>query len=347
MDSVNILTIGDPHLQLRYIKVVDEFIKQTLEVIEAKRPDIVVILGDTLHTHESTNVECHKRACDWFVSIAAICPVIVLIGNHDLKNNTQFLSDSHFFHCMENTKNVTIVSKAYSMDVSKGGNSYRFVCLPYVPPGRFREALNTLKTPIEEKTPHAIFAHQEIKGCKMGAIVSEHGDEWPLDAPGIISGHIHEFQLHQPNVNYVGTPYQTTYSEDGSTKGIYMFSFIPGSKLLPKPIRIKLKLRVKQSIQVTPKEFSSPAFKMPDTAIDLRIVIKGPQSEVEGCKQLKIYRELSAMPNVKIVLQPELDLVAIGVVLPPQQSFMKSLYTDVSADEELRKLFVEVLGDIQ
>lgn len=342
--AINVLCVGDPHLTVKHLRIVDEFIKQTLEAIEAKKPDIVVILGDTLHNHETTNVECHKRACDWFRSIAAICPLIVLLGNHDLKNNSQFLTDNHFFHCMENTPNVTIVSKAYSMEVTKSGVTHRFVCLPYVPPGRFGEALNTLKTSIDDKVPTAIFAHQEFKGCKMGAIVSEHGDEWPLDAPLVISGHIHEYQIPQPNVIYVGTPYQTTYAENSDTKGLYLFAFKSPKAVEIK--RIKLKLRVKQSIEIAPSQLNAN-FKIPDSAMDLRIIIKGPQADVEACKQLKLFKELSAMPHVQIVLRPILDLKAVQGTERPVENYMKSLYGEASRDEVLRQLFHEVLGEIQ
>ena len=343
--AVNVIVCGDPHLRSRYIKTVDEFIKQSLEVVAAKQPDIVIILGDTLHDHETTKEAVHSRAIKWFLELAKLAYTVVLIGNHDAPSNGNYLTENHFFNGLKGTnQNLVIADKCHSFEVTKAGYAHRFVCVPYVPPGRFQEALNTLKIPIEDRVPSAIFAHQEFKGCKMGAIVSEHGDEWPLTSPPIISGHIHEFQEVQPNMLYVGTPYQTTFAE-ANDKGLYAFSFAPNQRTLPKPVRIRLKLRVKQSVEVSPKEFS--AFKMPEGTFDLRIVIKGPQADVEACKQTKMFKEFSNRPDVKIVLRPILDFKAMPGRQVEQKSFLKSLYSEVSTDEDLRQLFVEVLGDIQ
>ena len=345
--AVSALVIGDCHFRSKYIKTVDEFIKQTLEVAAAKRPDIIIVLGDVLHDHETTKESVHSRACSWFEALAAISYTVVLVGNHDRPSNQHFLTENHFFNGIKGkSPNLIIVDKCHSFEVSKADHAHRFVCVPYVPPGRFREALETLKTSIEERVPSAIFGHQEMKGAQMGAIKSEHGDEWPLDAPPLISGHIHEFQELQPNMLYVGTPIQTSFAEKDD-KGIYMFHFAHGQKAMPKPIRIRLKLRVKQSIEISPKDFMASKFEMPRESTDLRIVIKGPQADVEACKQTKLYRDLANQPHIKIVLRPILDLrLTQGTVLP-QKSFMKSLYSEVSGEESLRKLFVEILGDIQ
>ena len=68
---IRILAIGDPHFQEKYLDVVEEFITRTLKVIEKQKPDIVVVLGDILHTHEKAVVSCHTRACRFFKDMAA------------------------------------------------------------------------------------------------------------------------------------------------------------------------------------------------------------------------------------------------------------------------------------
>ncbi len=342
-DTLDILVIGDPHFRAKYIKVVDEFIQQTLTAIEVKKPDIVVILGDTLHDHEQTRESCHSRAVQWFKDIAKLAHLIVLIGNHDRPNNGHFLTTNHFFNGMKGHENIVIVDKAHSVDVTKNSHPYRFVCMPYVPPGRFQEALDTLKTPIdtEGKIPTAIFCHQEIKGCKMGAIASEHGDVWPLDNPYLICGHIHEYQSPQENVLYVGTPYQTTYAED-TNKGLYIFSFTPKGRTVK---RIKLNLRVKQTITLAPGDLKT--FKIPEDNMDLRILIYGLQAEVEACKQLPIFKELYALPHIKIVLRPILDIKSISGPKVPQVPYLKSLYNEIAQDTALKATYVEILGDSQ
>jgi DNA repair exonuclease SbcCD nuclease subunit len=345
MDSVKVLVIGDPHLRQKWIKVVDEFTRQTIELVDNPntRPDIVVILGDTLHDHEQTRESCHTRAINWFKELAQRVYTIVLIGNHDRPSNSHYLTGSHFFNGLEGIKNLKIVDRAaLSTEVTKGNHTYRFVSVPYVPNGRFEDALGTLKTDIKSSRPTAIFAHQEFKGCKMGAIVSTDGDVWPTDAPLVISGHVHEHQIPQDNMIYVGTPYQTSYSEDAN-KAVYTFVF--DGKKDPEIKRIRLKLRVKQSLTISPKELAD--FKLPDATTDFRLVIKGPQEEVEACKQTRVYKEAAALPHIKIVLRPILDVRSIVGKEEKPIPYIRRLYDSVKNDPEIFDMYVKVLGKVQ
>ena len=77
----------------------------------------------------------------------------------------------------------------------------KFLFVPYVPPGRFVEALETYKN-INWKDVDCIFAHQEFYGCKMGAILSEEGDKWESKWPLVVSGHIHSRQWINKNIYY-------------------------------------------------------------------------------------------------------------------------------------------------
>lgn len=344
MDAIKVMVIGDPHFRQKWIKVVDEFTRQTIELAENPntRPDIIVVLGDTLHDHEQTRESCHTRAVKWFRELAQRAYTIVLIGNHDRPSNTHYLTESHFFNGLEGTKNLKIVDRyAVSTEVTKGDHSYRFVSVPYVPNGRFADALATLKTDIKTVRPTVIFAHQEFKGCKMGAIVSTDGDVWPLDAPMVISGHVHEHQIPQDNIIYVGTPYQTSYAED-SNKGVYTFTF--DGKKPPEIKRIKLKLRVKQSVTLAPKDLAN--FKLPDATIDFRLVIQGPQEEVEACKQTRIYKEACASPHIKVVLRPILNVQNIIKRDEKPIPYIRRLY-DAVKDTELHETYLKVLGNTQ
>lgn len=77
---------------------------------------------------------------------------------------------------------------------------------------------------------HAIFAHQEFYGAKMGAIISEQGDKWPHEYPLIISGHIHDYGRPQNNIIYTGTPMQHAFG-DQDTKSISQYVFTSENKV--------------------------------------------------------------------------------------------------------------------
>ena len=98
-------------------------------------------------------------------------------------------------------------------------NNEKFIFVPYVPPGRFEEALRTLKD--DWISASCIFAHQEFAGCKMGAIVSIEGDKWDIKNPIVISGHIHSKQQPQKNIYYSGSAMQHAFGE--SAKNIIAF----------------------------------------------------------------------------------------------------------------------------
>ena len=86
--------------------------------------------------------------------------------------------------------------------------------VPYVPPGKFDDAIKTCDDIGDIKDYKCIFAHQEFYGAKMGAIISKDGDKWPLHNPLVVSGHIHDYQRPQENIIYIGTPMQHAFGDN-------------------------------------------------------------------------------------------------------------------------------------
>jgi predicted phosphodiesterase len=339
------LVIGDPHFELKWLSTVDAFTRQVVNLVKSNKPDVVMILGDVLHTHEKARVECHKRAIEWFKELASYSHTVVLMGNHDRPNNSVYLTNDHFFTGLEGCPGLVIVATApYSFEVSNGGESLRFVAVPYVPKGRLHETLDKLTVPFSEHRPTAVFSHQDIKGAKMGAIVCKDGDVWPENYPLLVNGHIHEYQTLGNNIIMPGTPYQTTYSED-MNKGVYLFTFTEG-KQMPEIKRIKLNLRIKMSVNKTPSEFA--AMKAPDLGSELRIIVQGEESEIEAVKVSKQYKEFSKLNNVNIVLVPILNTFALKSAALVTGGFYELMYKSITNDHpELTSLYEEILGDIQ
>ena len=126
----------------------------------------------------------------------------VLVGNHDLINNQQFLTQNHWMNAMKDWPNVKIADDVIDY-------KSQFLFCPYVPPGRFIEAISKFENWKDYK---AIFCHQEFYGCKMGAIISSDGDKWDKLYPDIIAGHIHSNQTID-NVYYPGSSMQHAFGE--------------------------------------------------------------------------------------------------------------------------------------
>lgn len=196
-----ILLIGDPHFKVNNKKETDKFINETYNYLEKNKVDSIIILGDTLHTHEKINIKPFCRAIDFITKLSKYAIIYVLIGNHDRENNKVFLTNEHPFKGLENNK-IKIIWKTEKY------NDLLFV--PYVENGRFNEAIKDINL----KEINIIFAHQEFYGAKMKNYTSINGDKWPLENPIIFSGHIHSFQKIQKNIIYTGTPYQLNFGEN-------------------------------------------------------------------------------------------------------------------------------------
>jgi hypothetical protein len=202
---MNILLIGDPHFKINNSVETDVFTNETIKYVEKEKENIsfIVILGDVLHTHEKVHLQPLCRATEFIKKLAEIKYTFVLIGNHDRINNKVFLTEEHALVGLKNNQNIQIIDKVKKFK--------QFLFVPYVEPGRFQEALDTIEFDMSEIK--AIFAHQEFYGTNMKSYTSEIGDKWSLENPPVFSGHIHGYQEPQPNIIYTGTPYQINFGE--------------------------------------------------------------------------------------------------------------------------------------
>lgn len=272
--STSALVIGDPHFKIANIRETDAMVAAISAVVAARRPNFIVVLGDTLDRHETIHVSPLTRAIRWLAELSRDIPVFLLIGNHDLKNNRQFLSEEHPFNALKVWGPTMTVVDTTKLAVING---HTYVFVPYVPPGRFVEALNAHpETAAAWPRARAIFAHQEFRGAKMGAIVSMDGDVWPLDHPPVISGHIHDYDELQPNVLYIGTPMQHAFG-DRPDKTISMLSW--DSEFGRHHERLALGLPQKHIIRINCEDVGT---YVPPTQYELKIIIRGSGAELKA-----------------------------------------------------------------
>ncbi|CAH6420361.1 DNA repair exonuclease [uncultured virus] len=269
--GVSALVVGDPHFKVANVRETDAMVEAIIRVANQRRPDIIVVLGDILDRHETIHVSPLTRAVKFLGRLMEIAPTYVLIGNHDLKNNRQFLSDEHPFVALKywNKDRMIIVDTTTTVTI-KG---QKLVFVPYVPPGRFVEALDYNPG---WQDAICIFGHQEFRGAQMGAIISTEGDEWPLTYPYVVTGHIHDYQELQVNILYTGTPIQHAFG-DRHDKTISYFEFQSSTERLHD--RIDLELPRKQIARITCAEVST---YVPQANCELKIIIRGTSGEIKA-----------------------------------------------------------------
>jgi DNA repair exonuclease SbcCD nuclease subunit len=140
----------------------------------------------------------------------------IISGNHDIyyKNSNEvnaldeLLTDNEFVH---------IINKPITMNM--GGTAMLF--LPWICDDNMNECMEAIN-----KTPAQIlFAHLELKGFEMHkGTYAEHGFSTDIfeKFDVVCSGHFHHKSSYQ-NINYLGNPWQTSWSDYGDTKGFHLF----------------------------------------------------------------------------------------------------------------------------
>lgn len=294
MSIVNILFIGDPHFQIGNITEINIFIEKIIDIANSKKPDLIIIAGDLLHTHERLHTIPLNKAHDFINSMRKISKTYVLVGNHDYIQNQQFLTTNHWMNAMKEWSNTVIVDSVIVEYIK----DKKFIFCPYVPNGRFEEALNTLKS---DKWDDAtcIFAHQEFFGCKMGGIISTEGDKWDLNNPFVVSGHIHQKQILQKNIYYSGSALQHSFG-DSEDNIIPFFTFFNNEYKIDE---INLNLPRKKIVYMNIDDIDKYIINE-DSDDKIKITIKGDYNEFKSLKKSKKYKEMIDA-GLKIVFKPK------------------------------------------
>jgi DNA repair exonuclease SbcCD nuclease subunit len=294
-NTATVLFIGDPHFQISNIPEVELFIERMTELALSKKPDLIICAGDLLHTHERLHTLPLNKAYDLINKMRNISKTYVLVGNHDYIQNQQFLTDNHWMNGIKEWNNCVIVDRVITEVI----NNVMFTFVPYVPPGRFQEALNTLdKKDGIWKNSDCIFAHQEFFGCKMGAIVSVEGDKWPIDYPEIISGHIHSKQRPQTNIYYSGSAMQHAFGE--STKNVIPYITFQQNKKDYILDEIDLNLPRKKIIYMDVDNVDD--YELPETQDTIKITVSGVYDQFKALKKTKKYKKL-IKDGIKVVFK--------------------------------------------
>src|SRR5579872_4872676 len=188
---MNILCLGDLHITLKNVKEIQDYYKKLSSYLDSINIDLIIVLGDTLDTHNKLYTTCLSLAIEYIRLLLNFAPVYILVGNHDMAIETAFLNSDHWLICLkdlERYQKLTIVDNVLIHTLGK----YKLVFCPYVSDGRFIEALNTKRGQWEDAD--CIFSHVTIKNAKLNSIIAQNADEWNENYPLLISGHIHESQ---------------------------------------------------------------------------------------------------------------------------------------------------------
>lgn len=339
----HILLIGDPHFKTSNALETNQFHQSTLAYLKSNTDiDFVVVLGDILHCHEKIHTQPFCRAVKFLTDLADERETFALIGNHDRINNNVFLTEEHPFTGLKDYNNLHIIDNTLYHISLKDSKENLFAFVPYVPNGRFKEALKINKKNETDKNEYedciCIFAHQEFIGSKQGSFISENGDTWEEDLPSVFSGHIHQKQQLQKNIFYPGIPFQHGFG-DTDDKGIYLLQISPKSKDW-KTKKINLEVTPKKLYNMTLEEFET--FQPPENCL-IKINFLCQDTSMKKIISSNNFSEKIKKHNIEYKLKVE----KTKKIIKNHSSFIDNLERRISQSEkEIQTLFKEIMSTI-
>ena len=325
---MKILFIGDPHIKTDNHEEIDILSRELKKICDSTLIDQIIVGGDLMHYHERIFTQALNKSLEFVTTLATFAPVYILVGNHDMINNQQFLTSNHWLNVLSHYKNIKIVDKP----IVCTNSSFTFLMCPYVYPGRFIEAIETVSK--DWKTYNLIFAHQEFKGCKMGAIVSKDGDEWGEEFPQVISGHIHDNQTPQKNIYYPGSPLQHAF---GDTEKRVVCTVDENGNISNIDLDVPKKTIIKKTVS------DILCIKNTELHSHLKIKLTATSEEFKAFKQTQQYKECIEK-GVKI----QLDIKPVkreDLTVTEQANFRLILQNLIETDGDslLKKIYLDVL----
>lgn len=297
---VRFMTLGDPHFKHNefYLQRVVEMGEHFIELCRRVKPDFIVNLGDTLHDHRRLDMVAQVKAVQFMRKLKEIAPLYVLIGNHDRINNSEFFTNITPFEAMKDWNNTVIVDDCIHKENIKGE---LFYFCPYLPPGKLKEGFDMFD--LDPNDYVCGFSHQEFKGAKMGAIVSEAGDEWEWERP-MIAGHVHNQHRPSPYINYVGTPLGHSHGDNGR-KTVSLFTtsregiedkeshlWCKSGEYFVYEERFDLPVPKLKTVYMDASKFLEIKFEDGVDPRYFRIIVTGKDADVKIAKKSDTYKEL-------------------------------------------------------
>lgn len=279
------LIIGDPHLKASSMSLAKDFLSWIEKLVTELKPDFVINLGDTFHTHNVIRSEVMALVSNHIEAMASLATYIILVGNHDMAHHKA--PEVHaWLPFVGKFPKVKIVDKLFTL------NGMAF--LPYI--DDVAECQATLNQALAKSK--FVFCHQTFKGANFGFLEAKDGVVVPDGFDGlIVSGHIHKGQ-RLGNVWYPGTPFAQEASDADQDKGVYLLDTNSGEVVFfesPLPRWMTYKAGVNNFEQV---------IETMNKRDRNHVVLMGTSSELSALVDSLRFKELKKEYNFSVRKQP-------------------------------------------
>lgn len=264
---MSLLIIGDPHFMLTNRSDTDVLHSESVRLVKKKKPNAVIVLGDTIDSFDKVNTRVLERASNFIADLADLCKVYLLIGNHDLPDNKSPFSTTHSFtQFARSNGNVTVVDKVLLEEVC----GVKTLFVPYLPAGTFMDAISKY-----EGQYRLVFSHQEFAGCIYhGDIETQVTERWSLEILNV-SGHIHRAQYVGDYLFYAGTPYQINFGESADKKGVFILNM---TSMDIERVRLR-GMKQRRTVKVHYNDFDEADFGDEDRYLRVIVTCDSPEDD--------------------------------------------------------------------
>lgn len=350
MDKTTCLVVGDPHIRVKEFQFNQLMLDEIVEIARSRKPDFIVVLGDTLDTHNKVDIGPLSRAIDWLAKLKEISKLYLLIGNHDIRNNQVNLCKEEFkehpFTSLKYWSDTVVIDDVTTFKV---GN-HNFLATPFVPVGEYHDTIKEQDLSLFT----ACFSHTSFRGVKyrLEDAPINCPDVWPDDAPPMFAGHDHEYQVVKHNLIYIGTPGQQDFGASPD-KAVALITFDEGKNYEMERIKlVKIPLRIIRSEKVIRykelEEFYNylVELKKQRDIVLAKLKLVGTRAELATFSKSIIYQALSRLVFLKIEHIPEDEHVEkpiYEVISNPDISFEQHMMKLLEKEPFLLQILHEII----
>jgi DNA repair exonuclease SbcCD nuclease subunit len=229
-----IFLIGDVHLGMSYPNNYDKWFNVAKEYFskfllplakkELSKDDIIVQLGDLFDNRNYIPIDILNYGQYIIEELSSICPVHILVGNHDMYNKSS--GDINSIKSFSYIPNVHIYENSRVIDYL--GKS--ILMMPYIE--KRDEQSDILK---KYSGCDYLFCHSDLNGAKMHLTSVAHRNKNKIDVEdfsgykNVKTGHIH-IQQTIKNVTFVGSIFEMDRNDLGNQKGIFILDVIENTE---------------------------------------------------------------------------------------------------------------------
>jgi exonuclease SbcD len=250
-EPIRLLHFADVHIGMENYGKIDpttgissrvmDFLRRFGEIIEfaeENEADLVIFAGDAFKS-STPNPTFQREFARRIKRLAAVCPVVLLVGNHDIPSMSQKASSVEIFHTLD-VENVVVGRADRLLTVETRRGPVQVATVPYPVKQRLladmslsgmsiedldraiREKVDLLIRNLAEQVdpafPAVLTGHFTVQGAKLG---SERGVMLGRDVAVLVS------TLADPAWDYVALG-QIDFGEEGDAKGFCWVSLARG-----------------------------------------------------------------------------------------------------------------------